>query len=225
MHDDVDRACCASRRGTAPAFGRWRRRRPPRRERGRLHLVDQLVGDVHQLLGRERRRLLHEVDRAGVERRQDLLPGFRRDADDDDRDRLPRHLLAHEGDAVHHRHVEIAGHDVGLQLGDQLERLVAVARRADDLDERDCARASATRPCGRRPSRRRRAPGRFQASSPSDRIDHRASRRRMRRRAPRARTATSTRSSDSDAPTQRYAGDGIARANCSTTRRMPASEK
>ena len=47
-----------------------------------------------------------------------------------------RHLLAHEADAVEVRHDEIAGDDVRLELDDALQRLLAVARRADDLEER-----------------------------------------------------------------------------------------
>ena len=124
----------ARTRGAAAAARR--RAAAQRRLRRRLHLVDQLVSDVQQLVGGERRRLLHEVDRAGVERRQHLFASLAGDADDDDRHRLPRHLRADEGDAVHLRHVQVAGDDIGPQLGHQLEGLGAVARGAHHLDER-----------------------------------------------------------------------------------------
>ena len=128
------RAWTATRRRSArsapPAGGRSRARGR------RLHLADQLVAHLEQPVGGERGRLLHEVDRTGVERAQHQLARFARDADDDDRHRLARHLLADEPDAVEIRHDQVAGDDVGLQLDDLLERLLAVARRADDFDER-----------------------------------------------------------------------------------------
>ena len=52
------------------------------------------LGDLEQPLGRERRRLLDEVDRTGVERLQHQLAGLAGDAHDDDRQRAARHLLA-----------------------------------------------------------------------------------------------------------------------------------
>jgi hypothetical protein len=95
-----------------------------------------LVADFEQALGRQRRRLLHEINRARIERRQHLRPGLGRDADDHDRHRPPRHLRAHERQAVQDRHVEVAGNHIGLELFHELERLRAVARRPHHVDER-----------------------------------------------------------------------------------------
>ena len=88
------RAARAVRRGGASARAGAIRAASARR--GRLDLFDQLLGHVEQPLARQRRRLLQEVDRAGIERGQHLLAGAVGDAHDDDRDRAPRHLLPHE---------------------------------------------------------------------------------------------------------------------------------
>ena len=53
----------------------------------RLDLLDQLLGDLEQPVGRERRRLLNEIDGAGVERGEHLFAGAAGDADDEDRHR------------------------------------------------------------------------------------------------------------------------------------------
>jgi hypothetical protein len=104
--------------------------------RRRFDLFDQLLGDLEQPIGRQGGRLLDEVDGAGVEGGQHLFPGTAGDADHQDRHRPNRHLPADEGDPVHLRHVEVAGDDVWLELGHQLERLGAVAGSTDDIDER-----------------------------------------------------------------------------------------
>ena len=72
----------------------------------------------------------------GVEPAQHPLARLAGDAHDHNGHRPPRHLPLDEVHAVGPRHDQIAGHDVGLQPLDQLERLFAVARGADDLERR-----------------------------------------------------------------------------------------
>ena len=103
---------------------------------GGLHLIDQLVADFKDFFSRQRRRLLYEINRAGIQRGQRHLAAVTGDADNDDGQRLARHLFAYETDAIHSRHNQIARHHVGRELLGQLQRLCAVARRADHIDER-----------------------------------------------------------------------------------------
>ena len=60
---------------------------PDRVDAGGLHLADEFVGHIEQTAGGERGRLLHEVDRAGIERRKHLLLRVAGDADENDRNR------------------------------------------------------------------------------------------------------------------------------------------
>ena len=139
--------------------------------------------DLQQPVGRERGRLLHEVDRARRRaRRAPARPTRCATLTIDDRHRTARHLRADETDAVELRHDQVAGDDVGLELLRRAPAPRAVARGADDLDEAGCATASADRPCGRRRSRRRSRTRTISVIRSSLDVDERAD------RSPRART-------------------------------------
>src|SRR4029079_14371056 len=69
------------------------------------------------------------------ERGEPLLADAIHHADDDDRNGPTRHLRLHEGHAIHARHVEVAGDDVGFQLFGDLERLAAIARGGHHFEE------------------------------------------------------------------------------------------
>ena len=76
---------------------------------------------------------LHEVrERAGVARLLDEVVLRERGEDQHGREPLARDG-AGRGEAVHARHLDVEDREVGLQLADELDRLVAAAGLADDL--------------------------------------------------------------------------------------------
>ena len=93
--------------------------------------------------------------RAGVERAEDPL-AVRERREDDDRDLGLRGLdPARRLDPVERRHLEVHQHDVAAALGAERDGLLAVGRRADELDVRERRRAAARARRGRRRGRRR----------------------------------------------------------------------
>ena len=153
-----------ARRSGAAVAARTRRttdrdRTPHVRLAGRLDFLDQLVGES-RAAGRSpaRSASARSRPRPASSAVSTSSPDFAGDADDDDRHRAARHLLADEADAVELRHDQVAGDDVGLAA-----RRPAPAPRGRRAPRRrlrrtGCATASASRPCGRRPNRRRPAP-------------------------------------------------------------------
>ena len=95
-------------------------------------------------VGGERGRLLHEIDGAGVERRQHLLAGLVATLMMTIGTGRRAICCAHERHAVHLRHVQVAGDDVGLQLLRQLERLLRRRARCPRPRRTGCAPASAS---------------------------------------------------------------------------------
>jgi hypothetical protein len=99
-------------------------------------LLLELLPDRRELVRHHRRRLHDEVERAELERLEDV--GLRgASGDDEHRRRLPRHDEPEEREAVHLRHLEIERHEIGLLSDHEPQRLFAVAGLADDVDAGD----------------------------------------------------------------------------------------
>ena len=124
-----------------PAW-RQRRRRGGATAAAATSLRDQLVGDLAEIDRDLAGGLGHEVDGAGGERVERLLRALAVCAENITTG-VGRCCMmrAHGLGAVHAGHVEVHRDDVGRELRDLGERLVAVLRLADDL-ERAVARAS-----------------------------------------------------------------------------------
>jgi hypothetical protein len=96
-----------------------------------------LSAHLGQGLGGAGRRggLAHAVDRAQLQRAQGHLgPGLGQAGDHDHRHRPQAHDLLEELDAVHVRHLDVEGDDVGVQGLDHAPGLERVAGGADHLD-------------------------------------------------------------------------------------------
>ena len=102
----------------------------------RLHLSDQFVADLVDLVGGQGSRLVDEVDRPGVQCFQGHIASLAGDAHHYHRQRAAGHLLVEEGHPVHPRHLKVQRHHIGAQLLHQFQRLFAVVRRPHNLDER-----------------------------------------------------------------------------------------
>ena len=90
--------------------------------------------DAHEIEADRPGRLEHEVDRAQLERAKRRFVSAARRAGAQHHDG-PRHLahdVAERAQAVELRHVDVERHDVRLERMHLLQRVVAVARRADD---------------------------------------------------------------------------------------------
>ncbi len=102
-----------------------------------LHLVLQLAGQGRHLVDDVVRRLGDEIDRADLKRlERHLGADLGERGDHHDRHRAQRHDLAQEGHAVHERHLDVEGDDIGMKRLDALARDVRIGRGADHLDLR-----------------------------------------------------------------------------------------
>jgi hypothetical protein len=98
-------------------------------------LGEQVVLDGAQVGADVAAGLGDEVHGAELERAEHVV-AFAVARDDDDRQRALAHQQAEEREAVHLRHLEVEGDDVGHEVEGLAQGLLAVARAADDLDER-----------------------------------------------------------------------------------------
>ena len=103
---------------------------------GGLYFINELDGNLENFLRCEGCGFLNEIDCAGFQRVQSGVSVFIGDAHDDYRQRFTPHLLSDETHAVQFRHLEIAGHDVGIQLLRQLQSFPPITRSANNLDKR-----------------------------------------------------------------------------------------
>ena len=93
------------------------------------HFGDEIALDLFQPRRNASARLGDEIDRAELERLEDAaVAGARRDRDH--RRRQIRHQPAQEGEAVHHRHLQIERDDVRPMPHHLLDAVLAVDRRA-----------------------------------------------------------------------------------------------
>ena len=103
--------------------------------RGRNDLGDELVGHIENLVRRQRRRLLNEVKRAGIETTQHTLARLRRDADDDDRHRPNAICRRMNSTPSTPGMIRSQVTTSGRSRSTMFECLLAIAGRADDLDD------------------------------------------------------------------------------------------
>jgi hypothetical protein len=107
---------------------------PPQLAHG-VHLAQQLLLDGDELRRGMPGGLGDEVRRAELEGLEHVGIAAAA-ADHQHRGGTPGHQQPQVGEAVHARHLEIEGHHVGLELERLAQRLVAVARAADHLQQR-----------------------------------------------------------------------------------------
>ena len=114
------------------------RRRSPCAQPGARRSLDHIADAIRalgQMVRRPDARLQYDVDRAGLQRlHQGLGSGLGQGRAHDHRDRPLGHQLAQEGDAVHARHLDVQGDDVGHVLGDATRGDEGVGGHAHDLD-------------------------------------------------------------------------------------------
>src|SRR5580693_493893 len=99
--------------------------------------LDQLIGDGIQMASGGVLGLLHKIDGAEREGFESGIPAlFRMGAEKNDRHRSAAHDQTERFHAVHARHFEVEGDDIGMQLFDFFQSESAVHGGADDFDGR-----------------------------------------------------------------------------------------
>jgi hypothetical protein len=127
-----------ARRGPA------RRRARPRAAPAAAFTASQMRIRIHQVIGHADLRLQDDVDRAGLQGlEQGLRPRLGQRRTHHHRHRVLGHQLAQEGDAVHARHLDVQGDDVGDLLANALGGHERVGGDADHLDLRILSRTAA----------------------------------------------------------------------------------
>ena len=128
---------CASFTGAGVGAGAAAHVREAHRASGpqRANAVLQFGGDITDRV--RSARFGDDVDRAGGQRLDARgRSGLRHRAHDDHRQRMVRHQLAQEGQAVHARHLDVERDHVRLVLQDQVARDERIRREADHLHVR-----------------------------------------------------------------------------------------
>ena len=124
---------CVTKRGRASACTPFEVHLRRRAQRG-----EQRVGDAREVGADRARRLAHEIDRAELEAAErEVHAALRaRGAQHHDGARRLAHDVAERLQPVELGHLDVERHDVRLERVDLPDGLVAVARRADDLEIR-----------------------------------------------------------------------------------------